>query len=317
MSFLNITDPWKRAELVEDYAKTLKSIRKRNEDERAFGNYRQRELEKHFQPILKSQTKMTEAIVKGLREGRKEEDEPIEKEEEEEEEEEQEQEQEGPSSRGPLEMEFRRRFMHRDPEIDTSFGFSILENGTTVMGNTPIIFHNDHITVYGQDYPGTPGLWRLITEKSKAALKDYTDDDLEAYDNILEETNVLYKDLNPNSLYPRSNSSWKWKNILGPIWKRWREARLREEADAEEKPAKEGSGFRHPLPGCHVILHKNGHSSMVQTNGQDLKLTPHPKLKTKDGVYVRAGSSLYDGQDVGVLEEVPILGHLVMKDYFM
>ena len=69
MSFLNIKDPWKRAELVEDYAKTLKSIRKRNEDERTFGNTRQRELEKHFQPIIRSQTKMTEAIVKGLREG--------------------------------------------------------------------------------------------------------------------------------------------------------------------------------------------------------------------------------------------------------
>ena len=206
-------------------------------------------------------------------------------------------------------MEFRRRFMHRDPDIDTSFGFNILENGTTVMGNTPIIIHNDDITVYDRDYPGTPGLWTLITEK-KIGLKDYTDDDLEAYDNILEETNALYKDLNPNSLYPRSSSSWKWKNILGPIWQGWREARLREDEEEEGKTEKEGSGFRHPLPGCHVILHKNGHSSIVRTNGQDLKLTPHPRLKTKDGVYIRAGSTLYNGQDVGRLKDVPILGHL-------
>ena len=26
-----------------------------------------------------------------------------------------------------------------------------------------------------------------------------------------------------HSLYPRSSASWKWKNILAPIWKKWRE----------------------------------------------------------------------------------------------
>ena len=49
----------------------------------------------------------------------------------------------------------------------------------------------------------------------------YTEDDLTAYEDILNQTNALHKDFDPDSKYPRSGASWKWKHILAPIWKEW------------------------------------------------------------------------------------------------
>ena len=69
---------------------------------------------------------------------------------------------------------------------------------------------------------GTPGLWNLITEKTKGLLEGkYADNDLSAYEDILRQTSVLHQDFNASSPYPRSSVSWKWKNILAPIWKKW------------------------------------------------------------------------------------------------
>ena len=51
----------------------------------------------------------------------------------------------------------------------------------------------------------------------------YTEDDLATYEEILRQTNVLHQDFNPNSSYPRSSGSWKWRSILAPIWEKWRE----------------------------------------------------------------------------------------------
>ena len=50
----------------------------------------------------------------------------------------------------------------------------------------------------------------------------YTDDDLTAYEGILRQTNALHKDYDPNSKYPRSSASWKWRSILSPIWEKYR-----------------------------------------------------------------------------------------------
>ena len=109
-------------------------------------------------------------------------------------------------------------------------------DGNPYVGSTPIKIQNDDIIIYNEVYQGRPALWNLITEKSEAKLKgNYDDDDLTDYEGILRQTNVLHQDNNPNSPYPRSSASWKWKNILKPIWEK-----LREESPVEES---RGSGL--------------------------------------------------------------------------
>ena len=55
----------------------------------------------------------------------------------------------------------------------------------------------------------------VITEKN---LQDYDREDLEAYKELMEQTNALYRDFNPENPNPRSNKSKKWEKNLKPIW---------------------------------------------------------------------------------------------------
>ena len=124
---------------------------------------------------------------------------------------------------GPLAEDYRKRYALRDPDIDTKFGINWKRNGQTVIGDTPITIQEDDIIIKSDVYEGTEGLWQLLTEKKKDNLHSYDAEDLTSYMNILRDTHVLHQNLDPESPYPRSSSSWKWKNILGPLWGKIRE----------------------------------------------------------------------------------------------
>ena len=226
MSFFSISDPVERERVVEDYKRMRREIRERDEDRKMSGQNRNRMLQETFHPVVQAQTDMTEKIVKSLKEIN-----PIK--------------QEKiliPSKKrrldddefGPVANAYRNRWMSRDGDIDTSFGINF-HDGEPYIATTPIKIEGDDIIIYDEVYHGTPGLWRLITEKSKEKIEGgYDEHDLTEYEGILRQTNVLHQDYNPNSVYPRSNSSWKWKTILAPIWKK-----LREESGDESR----GSGL--------------------------------------------------------------------------
>ena len=228
MSFFSISDPIERERIVKDYERMKREIREKGENRKMSGQNLNRTLQETFHPVVKAQTDMAEKIVKSLKEINhvKEEKIPI------------------PSKRrrvssdhehgGPLASAFRNRYMSRDNDIDTSFGIKFVD-GEPYIANTPIKIENDDVIIYNEVYSGTPGLWSLITEKKKENLEGkYDKDDLVEYEGILRQTNALHQDFNPNSSYPRSSSSWKWRNILAPIWEKWRE-----EDDGEEH----GSGL--------------------------------------------------------------------------
>ena len=48
--------------------------------------------------------------------------------------------------------------------------------------------------------------------------RNYTQEDKDDYRDLLVKTNALHQDFNPKHPNPRSSASYKWKNILGPIW---------------------------------------------------------------------------------------------------
>ena len=230
MSFFSISDPIERERVVQDYKRLKQEIQERNERNKITGQHRNRMLQEAFHPVVTAQTDMAEKIVESWKEVN-----PIK------------QEKTFLKSKkrrltsdndgfGPLANAYRNRWMSRDTDIDTSFGINFVD-GEPYIARTPIKIQNDDIIIYHEVYPATSGLWRLITEKSKAKLEGkYDPDDLAEYEGILRQTYVLYEDFNPNSSYPRSSNSWKWKIIFRPVWDKLME-------ENENDKLHEGSGL--------------------------------------------------------------------------
>ena len=216
MSFSKIKDPLEAQKMVEEYQRMKAELKHEWEEKRESKALRNESLEAEYRPVTQSQAEMTKKIVQAI-EKRKhfEENIPVKEEVKEE-----------PRKKRRLEREigifadrYRNRYVHRDESIDTTFGITF-HNDQAFIGDTPITIENDDIIIYDKVYNGTKGLWRLLTEKKEARLKDeYNDDDLEEYANILQQTNVLHKENDPHNPLPKSSGSYKWKKILGPIWK--------------------------------------------------------------------------------------------------
>ncbi|XP_065680614.1 uncharacterized protein LOC136094547 [Hydra vulgaris] len=62
-------------------------------------------------------------------------------------------------------------------------------------------------------YIGTPGLWKIIV---KSHPVKYTNNDSNKYKEILNQTDAICSDL--NSAKPRSSRSYKYTNVIEPIW---------------------------------------------------------------------------------------------------
>ena len=94
---------------------------------------------------------------------------------------------------------------------------------------------------------------------------------------------MLQDELNPNNV-PRANKSWKWKNILSNVWKEHRKL------DDEEV----GSGI---IPGCRVLLQRNGNCCQIKKMGKGLYLGPHPTVQAGDGIFIQPPSlNLFTGK---------------------
>ena len=225
MSFSNIKDPLEAQRKVEDYMRIKAELKREWEEKRESQSLRDASLEAEYRPVTQSQAEMTKKIVQAIEKRKHFEENGVKEEVKEE-----------PRKKRRLEREigifadrYRNRYVHRDESIDTTFGITF-HNDQAFIGDTPITIENDDIIIYDEVYSGTKGLWRLLTEKKEAKLKDeYNDHDLEEYANILQQTHVLHKENDPHNPLPKSSGSYKWKKILGPIWK--------------QEEGKDGSGF--------------------------------------------------------------------------
>ena len=75
----------------------------------------------------------------------------------------------------------------------------------------------NNIIVEGEKFTGTPGLWELIMEDKPNKTKP-TEMDKAAYRDLLIKTNAMYRNFDPDTNSPRSSGSYKWTNIISPIW---------------------------------------------------------------------------------------------------
>ena len=290
MSFMDIEDPLKRDEIFKDYIVTIKKIQQRNEDEKLGNLTRRRDLEEQWEPVVKSQEKFTDLFSKQLV-PIKEEVLNI-------------QQTLGRQSLGKPRtiLEFEdlgpeaERFISRnkvhDPTLDRTFGIRFTADGQLVIGNTPITIQGDDIVIGKEVYHGSRGLWSLITDTQKDQIvgANPTPDDENEYASMMYQTSVLHENSNPKSNMPRSNKSWKWKQILTPIWEKIKKM----DGNSSEGEGLVPAGFR-------LFLRKNGHCCQVQKMGKGLYLEPHHDLSVEgDGLYLQAvpSSNFYDGSGI-------------------
>ena len=70
MAFIDIKDPRKRDQIVQDYVNTIKELQIRTENEKA-GDLQQRmELEKQYSPLIEASKESTNRITKELKNNR-------------------------------------------------------------------------------------------------------------------------------------------------------------------------------------------------------------------------------------------------------
>ena len=106
MSFFRITNP---NAMVADYTATIKRLRERNFAERVGDSNRRRELQEQWEPVIRSNEKVAENLIKDLKPIKEEMEElnrVVKRE-----------------DRASYFKEFKARVLSRDPEVDTSFGF--------------------------------------------------------------------------------------------------------------------------------------------------------------------------------------------------
>ena len=242
MSFSDIKDPIERERIVQDYKRLKREIREKSEDKKISSNDQAVLLAKRYAPIVRSQKKMTEDIVKELKKNNQ--DEGVEdvniksenagwrgnvKSEDQD------------LYSGSLAEEYLRRYRTRDPDIDTEFGLNFLRNGIAVIGKTPVIIQGDDIIIGDEVYSGSEAVWELLTEKKKENFvhQPYSEADMKTYYDILKKTNVLRQNFEPDSTKPRSSQSWKWRNILSKLWKKMKDDDNSSEEEVEKEDDEE------------------------------------------------------------------------------
>ena len=212
MSFLKISDPLKRDSIVKEYLELKKKIRDNFLSERIGEQQLQTDLSKFYRPITETQKATAREITEGLkpiREGIEKLPEVIQTIGEEEEEEEEEEEDK------KLVGEIAYTYLN-NPFSDKTFGIR-KEEGHHYIGNKHVIIDNNDIVIKenGERFEGTPGLLDLITSINP---KKYTDQDYDNYHDLMIMTNALHRYNDEDNPNPKSSRSYKWVDILSPIW---------------------------------------------------------------------------------------------------
>ena len=235
MSFLKISDPLKRDAIVKEYLELKKKIRSNFLSERIGEQQLQTDLSKFYRPITETQKATTREITEGLkpiREGIEKLPEviqTIEKEEEEEEEEEEEK----------LELvgEIAHYYLNK-PNRDRNFGIT-KEGKDHFIGKEHVIIKDNDIFLpgLGETFEGTRGLWELLTSKEP---ENYNDKDYDMYEDLMIMTNALHVNNDEDNPHPKGNhKTYKWLNIIRPIWFRKKRVVYR---FPEKKEKQDGSG---------------------------------------------------------------------------
>ena len=213
MSFIKITDPKQREALAREFQETKRSIQASNMQHRLEKMGLDRDLSKIFKPVVEAQKEAASKITKTI------EDIPI-----------------APpnpvpalpppaefadplpiepphgTQLGPRATQYLKLSM--TPHADHTFGLRV-EDGVFMIGSSPVTFDGDDIFVDGVRHKGTPGLWELMVKKRP---ESFDPEDLMTYGDILRASGAMYQGNSVLSRTPKSNRSYKWKEIVSGIY---------------------------------------------------------------------------------------------------
>ena len=236
MSFLKISDPLKRDAIVKEYLELKKKIRSNFLSERIGEQQLQTDLSKFYRPITETQKATTREITEGLKpikEGIEKIPEAIQTIVEEEEEEKEEEE-----DKSELVGDIAYYYLNK-PNRDKNFGIT-KEGKDHFIGKEHVIIKDNDIFLpgLGETFVGTRGLWELLTSKEP---ENYDDKDYDMYEDLMIMTNALHVNNDEDNPHPKGNhKSYKWLNIIRPIW--FRKKRVVYRFPKKKEGYEEGSG---------------------------------------------------------------------------
>ena len=199
MSFYKITDPNERRRMFEKLAKTRKSVRDNFLEDKIGKIEASESLKTFFKPVTESQEQLTEQI-KPIKERVLATIQPPAA---------------GLMNVGPVAKEYLEKY----GQADKTFGIYSVDKNVWKIGNKEIRVDGDDFIVEGDRYPGTRGLWELVV-KHKPDKDKFTEADYETYAKILTKTSAMRRFNDPTEPNPKSSRSWKWANIIKPIWQK-------------------------------------------------------------------------------------------------
>ena len=194
MAFIDITDPTKRDQIVQDYINTKNYLQQKYENEKAIGLQQRIELEKQYEPLISATKDSASKITTELKMKR------------------------SMSEKGLWKPEFAKSaidyYLTTFPPKNRDKYYGIQKKGDKyVMGNAFVnVDKNSNITVAGVEYGNSPGLWQLIM-LNKPIKKDYSQKDADDYEDLVEATQVIFHP-QVTSKNDRPTTTTKYTEIL-------------------------------------------------------------------------------------------------------
>ena len=182
--------------------------------------------------------------------------------------------------------------------IDLTFGLYV-QDGKFKIGNKEVNIEDNDIKVDNTIFEGTKGFWELVTSKDP---KNYTDEDLNKYQQLVILTNTAYRGNDPTQNKPKSSASKKWKNIISPIWEAIKE---QEKAEVEYKEFEEPDD---PQPGT---------SGVIPGSGLFLPSDPNALIDRFDLLFSskKAGHTGVRNEIISILDELKRQGVIKTNEY--
>ena len=190
--------------------------------------------------------------------------------------------------------------------VDKTFGL-YAKNKKFHIGDKPITIKDNDIIIEGKTYIGSPGLWELITSKDP---KNFTEDDYINYIDLLVQTNTIHQKNNPNSPKPKSSGGSKWVNLISPVWEHIRESK-KKPLPKEKGEEGEGKGKGRK---------KRQEDPQPSTSGTGLKIIPSDPNALIDRFDLlfssqNAGHTGVRNEIVSILDELKRQGVLKTNEY--
>ena len=308
MSFIKVTDPRKREELIKDFIETRKRIKDNFIARKVGESEYQTGLTKLFKPVTETQKETTKEITKAQKETAEKftsELLPI---------------REGveelptklfrkifPSieikasdiiNLGPLAVNALLQAFTKN-NVDLTFGI-YAQDGKFKIGNKEVNIEDNNITVDDITFEGTPGFWELVTSKDPKP-ENYTEEDKDKYQRLVILTNTAYKSNNPTQNKPKASKSKKWKDIIKPIWEAIKKQKEEEYKEFEEEYEEDEEYTLSPIKGTDLILPSD----------------PNALLERFDLLFSskKAGHTGVKNEIVAILDELKRQGVIKINEY--